>query len=103
MLLHSELHPSSRSVGAAIRRAGEAGLITDAGVNPLTTVAGLRALIAGPAHADTGPLRARILASLDAGVADGTLTDSAVAGANTVSGLAGLTHADRARTWGSID
>jgi hypothetical protein len=77
------------------------GWLTDAAVNPLTTVNALKALITNSsAHADHGPMRARIVAQIDAGVADGTLTDASVAAANTVAGLAGLTQTDPGRTWG---
>lgn len=99
--MHADAFGASRQVGNAIRRAGELSWLTDANVAPLTTTAGLKALVtAGTGHADMLPLRVRINQQIDIGVDDGTLTNTSVAASNTVAAQAALTQYDPTRTYG---
>jgi hypothetical protein len=102
--MHADQIAASRMVGNAIRRAQEIGWLTDAIVNPLSTTAGLEAAItAGGGHAENQPLQYLINARIDIGINDGTLTNTTVAAANTVSALAALTQYDTGRTYGSVE
>lgn len=102
--MHSDQIGASRLVGNAIRRGGELGYLTDAGVAALTTTAGLEALVsAGTGHVENYPLRPRINQAIDIGIADGTLTNTTVAAANTVAAQAALSQYDTNRTYGSVD
>lgn len=57
-------------------------------------------MTAGTGHADTLPLRTRVNQQIDIGIADGTLTNTTVAAADTVAGLGALTQMDTTRTYG---
>lgn len=89
MPLHADQVQLDREIAAAHRSAGEVGLITDAGIAPLTTVAGLEALAAAAAvHADYEPVKPRYQRAIDVQEDLGTLTNTTVAAADTVEGLA---------------
>jgi hypothetical protein len=89
--MHADQIPADREVAANIRSAGQAGVITDAIINPLTTTAGLRTALTGATtHADQKPVLERYGRAVDAGVALATLSDAGVAAANTVEGTADL-------------
>jgi hypothetical protein len=102
--LHADQFGAGRQVGNAIRRAGEIGWLTDSNVASLTTTAGLEALVtAGGGHAENFPLRARVNQQIDIGIADGTMTNTTVAAANTVAAQAALSQYDPNRTYGSVE
>jgi hypothetical protein len=104
LFLHADQFGASRLAGAAILRAGEAGLITDTNVTSATTYAGFRSVLTTQSgHADLQPLRARAASLMDIANADGALTNTTVAAATGYRNLASLTEVDDTRTYGGID
>lgn len=91
-------------VGNALRRAEEAGVLTNTNVTDSTTLVSLKAKItAASPHADHHPIEARINSILDIGGADGTLSEAIITAATGVANLATNTQYDRGRSYGSID
>lgn len=102
--MHADQHGASRMVGNAIRRAEEAGVLTNTNVTDSTTLASLKAKItAASPHADQQPIKNRINSILDIGGADETLTTTIITNATSVANLATNTQYDRGRSFGSID
>jgi hypothetical protein len=102
--MHADQFGASRMAGAAILRAGEAGLITNTNVTSATTYAGFRSVLTTQSgHADQQPMRARAADLMDIANVDGALTDATVAAATGYANLASLTEVDDTRSWGGLD
>lgn len=104
MSLHADQYGASRLIGNAIRKAGEAGFLSDTTVQSSTTLASLEAVITNAStHADQQPLKARINKALDIGGEDSELTTTIITNATGVANLATNTQYDQGRTYGSVD
>lgn len=88
-MAHADVFEYSWIGGGTINRAGQLGLLTDAGVAAADTLAGLTSFVNNVVvHADQQQYKGRIPVAWQGNAA---ITDATVLGLTTVAGLAALT------------